>query len=93
MWGRGPSARCFRQRPKLPLHCDRRPGRKDPVPVDKQSVLVRADCNPEAELFVATSDDVPGLVPEGPTPKTLPAKLEVLIPELLAVNAPRPAAP
>ena len=60
---------------------------RNQFPLDKQSILVRADWDPEAELFVATSDDVPGLVAEAPTPKTLLAKLDLLIPELLALNA------
>ena len=56
--------------------------------MEKQSILVRADWDPEAEVFVATSEDVPGLVAEAPTPKTLMAKLDALIPELLALNLP-----
>jgi predicted RNase H-like HicB family nuclease len=50
------------------------------------SILVRADWDPEAEVFVATSDDVPGLVAEAATPAELSRKLAVLVPELLELN-------
>jgi len=40
----------------------------------------------EAEMWVADSDDIPGLAAEAPDDKSLWAKLEVLIPELLALN-------
>jgi len=40
----------------------------------------------EAEVWVATSDDVPGLVTEAPTEEALVDKLMVLIPELLEAN-------
>ncbi len=42
---------------------------------------------PEARVYVATSDDVPGLVAEAATTDALHAKLAVLVPELLELNA------
>jgi uncharacterized protein DUF1902 len=35
---------------------------------------------------VAESNDVPGLVTEAPTLEALPAKIRVLVPELLELN-------
>jgi hypothetical protein len=43
--------------------------------VDRVRVIVTAAWDPAAEVFVATSDDVPGLVAEAPTPSALDAKL------------------
>ena len=40
----------------------------------------------EANVWVATSDDVPGLVAEAETSEALLAKLHILIPELLEAN-------
>jgi hypothetical protein len=53
------------------------------------TILVRAEWDPEAKVFVATSDDVPGLVAEAATTDALHAKLAVLIPELLELNGDR----
>lgn len=47
---------------------------------------VRAVWDDEAKVWVATSDDVPGLVTEASTLEALTEKLEVLIPELLEAN-------
>ena len=47
-------------------------------------VLARWDS--EAGVWVAESDDVPGLVAEAESPNTLREKLRVLIPELLELN-------
>jgi hypothetical protein len=55
-----------------------------------QSILVHAIWDPEASVFVATSDDVPGLVAEAATEEALQAKLDVLIPELLELNGETP---
>lgn len=49
-------------------------------------ILVTAEWDPEAGVFVATSDDVPGLVAEAATPTDLDEKLKILIPELLELN-------
>jgi Domain of unknown function (DUF1902) len=48
--------------------------------------LIHARWDPEAAVYVATSDDVPGLVTEAPDDKTLHAKLRVMIPEMLVEN-------
>jgi len=40
----------------------------------------------ESSVWVAESDDVPGLVAEAESPNTLTRKLRVLIPELLQLN-------
>ncbi len=49
-------------------------------------IQVRADWDAEAQVWVATSDDVPGLVTEAPDLSTLTIKLRVMIPELLEAN-------
>ena len=49
--------------------------------------LVHAEWDPEAQVWVATSDNVPGLATEADTVEQLVAKLRVLIPELLEANA------
>jgi predicted RNase H-like HicB family nuclease len=48
--------------------------------------FVRAEWDDEAKVWVATSDDVPGLVTEAETMEELSKKLEVMIPELLTEN-------
>ena len=48
--------------------------------------FVRAEWDDEAKVWVATSDDVPGLATEADTMESLSAKLEIMIPELLAEN-------
>ena len=47
---------------------------------------VVAKWDSEANVWVAESDDVPGLVAEAESPNTLTAKLRILIPELLQLN-------
>jgi predicted RNase H-like HicB family nuclease len=47
---------------------------------------VKAVWDDEAGVWVASSDDVPGLVTEAATVEELVKKLEVLIPELLEAN-------
>ena len=51
-----------------------------------ESILVHAIWDPEASVFVATSDDVPGLVAEAATQEALQTKLDILIRELLELN-------
>ncbi len=51
-----------------------------------KALFVRAEWDEEAEVWVATSDDVPGLVAEADTTEALLAKLHILIPELLEAN-------
>ncbi|MFQ5953696.1 MAG: DUF1902 domain-containing protein [Kiloniellales bacterium] len=50
------------------------------------AIIVRAKWDPEAKVWVASSDDVPGLVTEAETPTELEKKLQVMIPELLEAN-------
>jgi hypothetical protein len=47
---------------------------------------VRAEWDDEAAVWVASSDDVPGLVTEGETLEGLIAKLHVMVPEMLELN-------
>ncbi len=47
---------------------------------------ITAKWDPEAKVWVATSDDVPGLVAEAETYEALLKKLEVMVPELLGAN-------
>ena len=49
-------------------------------------LFVRAEWDEEAMVWVATSDDVPGLATEAVTIETLIEKLKVMIPELLIAN-------
>ena len=49
-------------------------------------IYVHADWDAEAGVWVATSNDVPGLATEAETVEALIAKLESMIPELLAAN-------
>ncbi len=51
-----------------------------------KALFIRAEWDDEAEVWVATSDDVPGLATEADTAEWLLAKLHVLIPELLEAN-------
>lgn len=47
---------------------------------------VHAFWDDEAQVWVAESDDVPGLVAEADTTEALLEKLKILIPELLDAN-------
>ena len=51
-----------------------------------KTLTIKALWDEEAQVWVATSDDVPGLVTEAETAEALEAKLKVLIPELLIEN-------
>lgn len=56
-------------------------------------LYVHATWDADADVWVATSDDVAGLATEAATTEELIAKLKVMIPELLASNGdttPRP---
>ncbi len=55
------------------------------------AVIVEAQWDAEAKVWVATSDDVPGLATEAETMDALMSKLEVMIPELMAENGALPA--
>ena len=52
----------------------------------KGDVLVRADWDPEAKCWYATSDDVPGLATGADTIEDLLERLKVIVPELLHMN-------
>jgi predicted RNase H-like HicB family nuclease len=52
----------------------------------QKPLFVRAEWDEEANVWVATSDDVPGLSTEGDTIEGLIEKLKVMIPELLDAN-------
>lgn len=49
-------------------------------------LFIRAEWDAEAGVWVATSDDVPGLATEAETLEALSAKLDALVPELLQAN-------
>ena len=50
------------------------------------TIIVRASWDSDSEVWVATSDDVPGLVAEAESPQELERKLKSLIPILLEEN-------
>ena len=52
----------------------------------EKPLYVRTEWDTEAGVWVATSDDVPGLVTEAETMEQLIAKLRIMIPELLELN-------
>lgn len=49
-------------------------------------LYVYAEWDADVGVWVATSNDVPGLATEAETVEALVVKLEVMIPELLAAN-------
>lgn len=59
----------------------------------KRPLQIQADWDPEASVWVATSEDVPGLATEAETLEALEAKLKVLVPELLEANGHLPDGP
>lgn len=65
---------------------------RDRVPVipsaamDSNTYHVQADWDPDANVWVATSDDVPGLATEAATIEELTQRLRTMIPELLESN-------
>jgi predicted RNase H-like HicB family nuclease len=52
----------------------------------KKSLFVRAGWDADACVWVATSDDVPGMCTEADTAEELTTKLQAMIPELLDAN-------
>lgn len=54
--------------------------------MNTKPLFVRAEWDNEAMLWVATSDDVPGLATESDTLENLVHKLKIVIPELLEAN-------
>ena len=53
----------------------------------KTEFLVTATWDDEAEVWVATSDDIPGLVTEAPNLDLLRERILSVVPELLEDNA------
>ena len=49
-------------------------------------LFIRAEWDAEADVWVARSDNVPGLATEAETLEALSTKLESLVPELLDAN-------
>ena len=49
-------------------------------------LFIRAEWDDEANVWVATSDDVPGLATEAETMEELSEKLKIMVPELLTAN-------
>jgi len=52
----------------------------------KKNLLVKANWDSDAKVWVAESDDVPGLVTEAGDMEQLIRKVKILIPELLELN-------
>ncbi|MDA8149512.1 MAG: DUF1902 domain-containing protein [Nitrospiraceae bacterium] len=57
---------------------------------DEKKIEILAFWDDEAGVWVASSDDVPGLVTEAETTEILLEKLSVLIPELLELSGTPP---
>ena len=54
--------------------------------VMNEAYVVRAEWDPGAGVWVAMSDDVPGLITEAETIETLDTKLQQMIPDQLATS-------
>jgi hypothetical protein len=54
--------------------------------MEQPTYVVRATWDGDANVWVAESDDVPGLIAEPPTPEALLSKLRVLVPELFGTQ-------
>jgi predicted RNase H-like HicB family nuclease len=54
--------------------------------MEGKPLFIRAEWDESAKVWVASSDDVPGLATEAETLEGLVEKLKVLIPELLEAN-------
>jgi len=54
--------------------------------MNKRPYYIRAEWDEQANVWVASSDDVPGLATEGETLEQLIQKLKIMIPELLEAN-------
>lgn len=53
-----------------------------------QSIIVKANWDPDAGVWVATSDDIPGLVAEAETAEALEVEIQAVIEDLLELNGP-----
>jgi len=49
--------------------------------------VVVADWDSDAQVWVATSDDIPGLVTEAASEEQLVTKLRAIVPQLLELNS------
>ncbi len=54
--------------------------------INTETIRVMAIWDNEARVWVATSEDAPGLITESETSEKLIQKLKILIPELLEAN-------
>lgn len=54
--------------------------------MNKRPYFIRAEWDEEANVWVASSEDVPGLATESETLEKLIQKLKIMIPELLEAN-------
>jgi predicted RNase H-like HicB family nuclease len=54
--------------------------------MSRKPLFVRAEWDEEANVWAATSDDIPGLATEESTLEGLVEKLKIMIPELLDAN-------
>jgi len=52
----------------------------------RRAVEIRALWDPEAEVWSAEAENLPGLVTEAENPEALMVKLRVMVPELLAYS-------
>jgi predicted RNase H-like HicB family nuclease len=53
-----------------------------------RSIIVKANWDPDAGVWVATSDDIPGLVAEAETAEALEAEIQSVIGDLMELNGP-----
>ena len=53
---------------------------------ENNEISITASWDPEAQVWVAVSDDVPGLVAEACSLQNLISRLQVLVPELFELN-------
>ena len=54
---------------------------------ENNEIYIAASWDPEAQVWVAVSDDIPGIVAEACSPQILIPKLQVLVPELYELNS------
>ncbi len=58
--------------------------------MSERRILISAEWDPEAHVFVAESPDVPGLVTEAADSESLVEKLKIMVPALLELNGAHP---
>jgi hypothetical protein len=59
------------------------------VPVMSRSITINARWDAEARVWIATSDDVPGLVVEADTWPTMIEEVRLVLPDLLELSGER----